>query len=96
MSQCVNPACIANYNFDHIAQFAIKRFVEGSSTLSLLQQAKTEREKQEIAVVSLLDVEANTAKNLRLSCQHKNQCEALDCRDRLKRLIDENLKQRCG
>jgi hypothetical protein len=42
---------MGNYDFDHIAFFAKKRFVEGCNTIELLGAAKTEREKEEIALV---------------------------------------------
>ena len=53
---CQNPRCLGNYDFDQIAYFAKKRFVEGFNTVALLEQAGSEREKEEIALVCLLDV----------------------------------------
>ena len=45
---CYNPGCMGNYDFDHIALFARKRFVEGYDTVTLLQQAESQCEKEEI------------------------------------------------
>jgi len=56
---CNNPRCLGNYNFDHIAFFARKRFVEGCNTVTLLEKAESEREKEEIALACLLDIEDN-------------------------------------
>jgi hypothetical protein len=88
---CGNPECLGNYDFDHIAHFAKKRFVEGLETVALLEQAKSQREKEEIALVCLLDVEDDVIRDMRLECRHAGQCKATDCRDRLKKLIERDL-----
>ena len=56
---CSTPGCLGNYDFDHIAYYARKRFVEGYDTVTLLEQARTEQEKEEIALVAMLDIEDN-------------------------------------
>ena len=88
---CNNPRCMGDYDFEHIARFAKKRFVEGFDTIALLEQAKSQREKEEIALVCMLDVEDDVIKDLRLDCRHAGQCKATDCRDRLKRMIEADL-----
>jgi hypothetical protein len=91
---CQNPRCLGNYDFDHIASFARKRFVEGCNTVTLLEQAESEREKEEIALVCLLDVEENKIRDLKLSCKHADHCKVVDCRDKLKIMIEEELANR--
>lgn len=88
---CINPWCLGNYDFEHIVFFAKKRFVEGCDTVSLLEQAKSEREKEEIALVSLLDVENDRICDLQLSCKHDRTCKVMDCRDKLIRMIEKEL-----
>jgi hypothetical protein len=88
---CINPRCLGNYDFEHIAHFARKRFVEGFDTLTLLQQARSQREKEEIALVCMLDVDADVIRDLKLSCRHADACEVTDCRDRLRDLIERDL-----
>lgn len=88
---CQNHRCMGNYDFDHIAFFAIKRFVEGCNTIELLGAAKTEREKEEIALVCLLHLEDDTIRDLHLSCTYSGQCKAINCRDKLKKLIAKKL-----
>ncbi len=39
-----NPGCPGNYDFDHIAHFSRKRFIDGYSTSGLLEQADSETE----------------------------------------------------
>jgi len=86
--------CLGNYDFDLIAYFAKKRFVEGFNTVALLEQAGSEREKEEIALVCLLDVEDNKIRDLQLCCTHSHACKVIDCRDRLKEIIEGELEQK--
>jgi len=81
------PDCLGNYDFERIALHAKRRFIEGCSTVALIAQAKTEREKEEIALVSLLDVQDNEIRNIELSCRYAKECKILDCRDRLRKMI---------
>ncbi len=91
---CNNPRCLGNYNFDNIAFFARKRFVEGCNTVTLLEKAESEREKEEIALVCLLDIEDNKIRDLQLSCRHAGDCKVIDCRDKLKKMIEEERAHR--
>ena len=91
---CHVPGCLGNYDFDHIVEFAIRRFVEGCSTITLLNQAKTMREKEEIALVSMLDVEDEKICDLHLSCANSGHCKVTDCRARLKKMIEAELARR--
>jgi len=91
---CQNPRCLGNYDFDQIAYFAKKRFVEGFNTVALLEQAGSEREKEEIALVCLLDVEDDKIRDLQLCCRHADHCKVTDCRVKLKKMIEEELANR--
>jgi len=91
---CHNPGCLGNYDFDHIAFFARKRFIEGYNTVTLLEHAESECEKEEIALVCLLDVENDKIRDLQLCCRHAGQCKVIDCRDKLKKMIEEELGEK--
>ena len=88
---CRDQSCLGKYDFDNIVSFAKKRYVEGCSTIELMEQAGSEREKQEIALVSLLDVEDDRIRDLRLSCIYEGECKVIDCRAKLKKMIEEKL-----
>lgn len=88
---CHNPGCMGNYDFDHIAFFARKRFVESCNTIELMEAAESEREKEEIALVCLLDVKDGQIRDLQLCCKHAGRCMAIDCRERLIKMIEEEL-----
>jgi hypothetical protein len=93
---CQNPKCLGNYDFDQIAYFARKRFVERCDTVTLLEQARSEREKEEIALVCLLDIEDDRIRDLQLSCKHAGICKVMDCRDKLKKMIEEELAKQAS
>ena len=80
---------MGNYDFDRIAYFARKRFIEGCSTITLLEQAGSEREKEEIALVSLLDVEDDRIRDMRLTCRYAGKCMVTTCREKLKKMIED-------
>ena len=86
-----NPGCLGNYDFERISFYARKRFIEGCNTIDLLGQAGSEREKEEIALVCLLDVEDEVIRDLRLSCRHGGVCMITNCRTMLKAMIEEAL-----
>lgn len=86
---CQNPACIRQYDFDQIAFYARKRYVEGISTIMLLCSAKTESEKTLIALVSLLDLEDDKIRELKPYCSQQCQRLMFDLRERLKLMIEQ-------
>ena len=88
---CNNPRCLGNYDFDKIAFFARKRFIEGCQTITLLDQARSQREKEEIVLVSMLDIEDDQVCDLQLSCRHNDHCRVTTCRSRLKKMIAAEL-----
>ncbi|MCG6937904.1 MAG: hypothetical protein LJE83_06985 [Gammaproteobacteria bacterium] len=90
---CHNPRCLGNYDFDHIAFFAIKRFVEGCNTMELLGAAKSELEKEEIALVCCLHLDDDAIGDLNLCCESPETCKAITCRKKLKTLIRERLAE---
>ena len=88
---CRTPGCLGNYDFDHIAYFARKRFVEGYDTVTLMNLATSEQEKEEIALVAMLDIEDNVIQDLSLECIYAAECKVTTCRQKLKKMIEEDL-----
>jgi len=87
-----SPGCFGNYDFDHITKFAKKRFVDGSSTIDLLKQARSETEREEIALVCMLDVEDEMVLDVELGCRYADECKVTNCRDKLRKLLETELK----
>ena len=87
-----SAGCFGNYDFDHIAKYAKKRFVDGNSTISLLKQARSETEREEIALVCMLDVDDEVVLDIKLDCRYADDCKVTNCRDKLRKLIETELK----
>ena len=90
-ASCENPHCMGHYDFASIARFATQRFVKGVQTVELLQRATSLREREEIALVAILDVRDDIVHDMRLDCSHADKCKTTDCRERLKVLIEDEL-----
>ena len=88
---CYNPGCLGNYDFDSIVLFARKRFIEGFNTIELMENATSDREKEEIAFVAMLDLNDKTVTELHLDCKHAGACKVTNCRNLLKQMIQEEL-----
>jgi len=87
-----SPGCFGHYNFDHIAKFARKRFIDGISTINLLEQAGSENEREVIALVCMLDVEDKFVIDVSLDCRYADECKVTNCRDKLKKLIETEMR----
>ena len=85
------PECMGDYDFDKIAFFAKRRFIEGCNTVELMDVAETQREKEEIALVSLLHVTNDQIQDIQLTCKYSGECKIMDCRERLKNMITDEI-----
>lgn len=85
------PDCLGNYDFERIAYYARKRFVEGCDTVALIAAADSDRAREEIALVSLLDVHDDVIRDIELTCRYASTCKITDCRVRLRKLIEAQL-----
>lgn len=91
---CQNLACIRQIEFDHIAYFARKRYIDGISTIVLLCAAKSDSEKTLIGLASLLDLEDEKILELKPYCSHQCQRLLFDLRNRLKLMIQRECSGR--
>jgi len=88
---CNSPGCARKYDFDHIAYYARKRYVDGVSTIVLLCNAKTDEEKVLIVLASLPDFDDEGIRELRRYCSPECQREMFHLRERLKDMIKREL-----
>jgi hypothetical protein len=84
---CKNPGCAKYFDFEQIAYYARKRYVEGISTIALLCNAKSEHEKVLIVLASLPDFDDESIRGLKPYCRDECQCEMLQLRDRLNEML---------
>jgi hypothetical protein len=86
-----NSQWFRHYDFDQIIFFARKRFVDGCDTITLLKMAKSDLEKEEIILISLLDIDDDKIKDIQLQCRHASRSEVTSCRHLLKQMRKRNL-----
>ena len=102
--KCYDTECMGNYDFDHIAYYAKRRFIDGCNTIAFLVEllafAKTGREKEEIALVCSLELEGDRIKELQVRCRYAGQCKTdagqcrtSDCIKKLKKMIVQQLEK---
>ena len=84
---CRNPGCIRQYDYDSVAYYARKRYLEGISTIVLLCEARTDDEKRMIVLASLLDVQDETLRGLMQACGRGCHCQMLEMRSRLRFML---------
>ncbi len=84
--------CFGHYDFSHIAHFAKKRFIDGESTIQLLQQARSDTEREEIALVCMLDIADDLVLDVQLECRYADDCQQTNCREKLRQLIQTELQ----
>ncbi len=85
-------ACLGEYDFERIAAHARRRYVEGVETVELIRRARSQREREEIVLVCMLDIEDDQVRYLDLCCRHASRCRVYDCRRRLRALIEADLQ----
>lgn len=88
---CRKRGCLGNYDFDHIARCARKRFIEGIDTVSLMAEARSDTEKEEIALVCLLSVEDDLVQEMQLHCRYTDSCKLTNCLHTLRGLLEQEL-----
>ena len=88
---CRIPECMGSYDFNQIAYYAKKRFIDDCSTMELMQAAETEHEKEEIALVSMLHIANDQMAELELTCKYADKCKVMECRERLRNMISEEM-----
>lgn len=85
--------CEANYDFDKVIYFARKKFIDQVPTIELLQSAKTDKEREEICLISLLEVEDAEVRDLLVECKYQNKCSIVNCQQVLKKMIEKELQR---
>ncbi len=84
---CRNPGCVRRYDYDSVAYYARKRYLEGIATIVLLREAQTDDERRMVVLASLLDVDDDTLRELMKACGRGCRCQMLEMRTRLRFML---------
>ena len=76
---------------DEIGFWAEKRFIDKIPTVELLKQAQTDREKEIVTVVGMLDVDDATL-DVMFNTAKESDCNIFACRARLKKWLEQRLE----
>ncbi|MFW2371651.1 MAG: hypothetical protein ACN4GM_00905 [Gammaproteobacteria bacterium] len=80
--------CLHDLDFEHLAYYAHQHYIEGVQTIELMEKANSEKEKEEIALVALLDVQTNVSIELSHHQPHENVGHLTD----LKRVLQQYIQ----
>lgn len=76
-----------------LEKWAYKKYVEGKDTLGLMQETRTEYDRELVTIVALLDFEP-TVLNTMLGHEAKATCNLQRCRDRVREWLQEIIASR--
>ena len=84
--------CFCEYDIDELIHVGHKRYVENIPTVELMKNALSEKEKDEICVISMLDVDDDKLEKLRGDRVVDQKCNVISCR----RLLRKQIKRKLG
>ncbi len=79
--------CFCKYDADELKEVAYKKIIQKVPTLELLGSAKSQREKELISVVAMLDLDDNVAEIMIREKMSAESCDVLGCREGLKQRL---------
>ncbi len=88
--------CFCDYDMDELVAVARKRFVEKVPTVDLMESSQSLKEKDEICIVSLLDVDDEKLEALMKESLIDEKCDVISCRRLLKKQISRKLGVHVG
>lgn len=93
IEECGCPSkCFCKYDVHELLEIARKKRIHGIPTVHLINQAASDREKELICVVALLDLNDVVVEIMINEHMSSESCDVLACRQGLRRKLDETLK----
>ena len=80
--------CFCRYRVDELARLAKVKFIELHSTVDMMENAGNDTERAEVAIISLLDVDDATLREVMEGKLEDGECNVVSCRRMLKRQIE--------
>ena len=81
--------CFCRYRVDELAALAKTKLIDHRSTMDMMENAESDIEKAEIAIISLFDVDDATLRELMEGKLEDGDCNVVSCRRMLKRQIEK-------
>jgi hypothetical protein len=80
--------CFCRYRVDELAELAKTKLIEHRSTIDMMESAKSDTERAEVAIISLFDVDDVTLRDVMEGKLEDGECNVVSCRRMLKRQIE--------
>ena len=80
--------CFCRYRVDELAALAKTKFIEHRSTIDMMENAGSDIERAEVAIISLFDVDDATLMEVMKGKLEDGDCNVVSCRRMLKRQIE--------
>jgi hypothetical protein len=88
-----NPRCFCKVPLTDLEKWAHKKYIEGKNTLQLLQEARSEYDKELITIIAMFDVDSKTM-NKMLGHQTKPSCNLEMCRSHVHEWLENIVEDR--
>ena len=88
--------CFCDYDIDELIEVARKRYVDKVPTVDLMQRSGSPKEKDEVCIVSMLDVDDEKLAELVKKSLIDEKCDVISCRRFLKKQISRKLGVEVG
>lgn len=88
--------CFCKYDADELRDIGYKKFVQKIPTVELLKKAGTDRERELVSVVAMLDLGGEVAEIMIREKRSAVSCDVPNCRDTLKRKLFKLLRIEAG
>ena len=83
--------CLGYYDFDQVVVFAKQKFIDGYSTIDLLKNAKTQKERDEVTLIAFFDLDVDCVTELSLHCRFAEVCTVKNCWQTFKGMIEKTI-----
>jgi len=80
--------CFCRYRVDELAALAKTKFIEHHSTIEMMENAGSDKERAEVAIISLFDVDDAILREVMEGKLEDEDCNVVSCRRMLKRQIE--------
>ena len=88
----MKPAfCFCKYDIDELIHIGRKKYLEKIPTVELMKEATSRKEKDEVCVISMLDIDDEKLEEVMANKVTDKKCNVISCRQMLREQIKKKL-----
>ena len=88
--------CFCEYDIDELIDLGYRRYVKNIPTVELMNEAISEKEKDEVCVISMLDIDDDKLEEVMGDMTADKKCNIISCRRLLRKQICKKLGIEAG